>query len=212
MQDPIDTLIRNLFSPKDKNDRELAKKLMPKMRSYIPVIVRGDEAKGVQVWSLGKMSYQRLLSFFEDEDVGDFLDPETGFDLKVSITQKVGKQYPDTVIDPRRKSTKLSDDPNTMKNLLNSVPNINDLYKLKAPAEIEKILNDWMNSVSTVPAEDTDGTVKNDQDDELDKLKSEIADETPAPVAVQPATQEKAKKSKAKIDIDAAFDELQNDS
>jgi len=47
--DPINDLIRKLYSSGKPDDRTLAKKLAPKMRCYAPVIVRGEEDKGVQV-------------------------------------------------------------------------------------------------------------------------------------------------------------------
>jgi hypothetical protein len=49
--DPIQDLIRKLYSSGKPEDKTLAKKLLPKMRAYLPIIVRGEEAKGVQVWS-----------------------------------------------------------------------------------------------------------------------------------------------------------------
>ena len=88
--DPINDLIRKLYSSGKPDDRVLAKKLQPKMRCYAPVIVRGEEDKGVQVWAFGKLVYQRMLGFFLDEEVGDILSPTEGFDLKVSISKQPG--------------------------------------------------------------------------------------------------------------------------
>jgi hypothetical protein len=59
--DPINDLIRKLYSSGKPDDRLLAKKLQPKMRCYAPVVVRGQEDKGVMVWSFGKIVYQRML-------------------------------------------------------------------------------------------------------------------------------------------------------
>jgi hypothetical protein len=56
--DPVDTLITSLFRSGKPEDRVLAKKLLAKMRVYAPVIVRGEEDKGVLVWSFGKIVYQ----------------------------------------------------------------------------------------------------------------------------------------------------------
>ena len=49
--DPINALIRKLYSTRDSNDREMAKKLQPKMTAYMPIVERGAEDKNVQVWS-----------------------------------------------------------------------------------------------------------------------------------------------------------------
>ena len=33
----------------------------PKMRTYVPVLVRGKESEGVKFWGFGKLVYQELL-------------------------------------------------------------------------------------------------------------------------------------------------------
>ena len=45
--DPIQELITKLRDDGSKESYELAKKLYPKMRCYAPVVVRGEEEKGV---------------------------------------------------------------------------------------------------------------------------------------------------------------------
>ena len=154
--DPINDLIRKLYSSGKPDDRILAKKLQPKMRCYAPVIVRGEEDKGVQVWSFGKVVYQRMLGFFLDEEVGDILDPNSGFDLKVTITKVPGKQYNDTMVDPARRPSKLHEDSKSMATWLENVPNIDDMYRLKNTQEIETILNNWLNGGSSADETSSD--------------------------------------------------------
>ena len=76
--DPIQELINKLRDEGSKESYELAKKLYPKMRCYAPVIVRGEEDKGVRIWAFGKMIYQNILNFMLDEDYGDITDPHEG--------------------------------------------------------------------------------------------------------------------------------------
>lgn len=226
--DPINDLIRKLYSTGKPEDRALAKKMQPKMRVYMPIIVRGEESKGVQVWAFGKPIYQRLLGFFTEEDVGDILDPNKGFDLKVSVTHIAGKMFNgkpslDIAVDPARRDSKLSDDPALAKQWLDSVPNIDDMYRMKSPQEIETILNNWLNGGDAV-ASDSDGTAKGAPagDDELDKLVNEVKAEAKAP-AEKAAEKSPSKKGKrgaaASVDVDEeaptvskslddAFDEL----
>ena len=217
--DPINDLIRKLYSSGKPEDRLLAKKLQPKMRAYMPVVVRGQEDKGVLVWSFGKIVYQRLLGFFTDEDVGDILDPQQGFDLKVSISQQPGKQFQDTVVDPARKASKLSDDVEQMKKWLDATPNLDDMYRLKSVPEIENVLNNWLSGGTDSQASDfSDGTSKGAPapSDELDKLVSEVKTEAKPEKAAPKA---KAKKSSSDDDeapvekksLDDAFNELMND-
>jgi len=207
--DPIDDLIRKLYSSGKPDDRLLAKKLAPKMRCYAPVVVRGQEDKGVLVWSFGKQVYQRMLGFFLDEDVGDILSPTTGFDLKVTITKAQGKQFNDTTVDPARKQSPLHADEEVSQKWLDSVPNIDDMYRLKNTQEIEAALNSWLNggAQDETPAMTTTATTRGPAPaDELDNL---VADMKPA---AKPAPKAEAKPAKKSNDLDAAFAELMDDA
>ena len=211
--DPINGLIRDLYASGKPEDRELAKKLQPKMRCYAPVIVRGQEEKGVQVWAFGKQVYQRLLGFFLDEEVGDILSPTEGFDLKVNITKSPGKQFNDTAVDPARRSSRLHEDDTVASKWLDSIPNLDDMYRLKSPQEIEAVLNNWLNGGTSAPVEDTGpGTVRNEQKgDVLDDLVSEIKSEPPKAKKEPPPSQKKAVEKKATSSLDDAFADLMND-
>ena len=49
-KDPIVEFAKQLRTTSDKENWRLAKKLDPKMRIFVPVIVRGEEAEGVKLW------------------------------------------------------------------------------------------------------------------------------------------------------------------
>lgn len=214
--DPINDLLRKLYSTGKPEDRLLAKKLQPKMRAYMPVIVRGQEDKGVQVWSFGKMVYQRLLGFFTDEEVGDILDPMEGFDLKVTLAmspKKVdGRSFLDTTIDASRRPCKLSDDAEQAKKWLDSVPNIDDMYRQKTEKEIEQILNTWLAggaSGDDFGSDEGAGRGAEKQGDALDQLVDEVKSEVKAS-APKPEEKAEAKapakrgKKAADVDLDEA--------
>lgn len=180
--DPINDLIRKLYSSGSTDDRNLAKKLSPKMRCYAPVIVRGEEEKGVQIWAFGKIVYQRMLGFFLDEEVGDILSPTEGFDLKVTISKAPGKQFNDTMVDPARRPSKLHEDSAIAKKWLDNIPNLDDMYRLKSTQEIESVLNNWLNGGSSeqTQAQDTGLTRGPAPADELDNLVAEVKAPSPA--------------------------------
>ena len=94
------------------------------MRSYAPVIVRGEEDKGVRLWSFGKTVYQTLLNYMLDEDYGDITDAEEGFDIKVSCSKTPGMQYAKTEVRPRPRSTPLSKDSKKAKEWIDSIPDL----------------------------------------------------------------------------------------
>ena len=108
--DPIQELITKLRDEGSKESYELAKKLYPKMRCYAPVVVRGEEEKGVRLWAFGKTVYQTLLNYMLDEDYGDITDPHEGRDVRISCQKNPGQQWATTDVRPRGKDSPLSED------------------------------------------------------------------------------------------------------
>jgi len=206
--DPIQELINKLHASGKKDDKELAKKLYPKMRAFAPVIVRGQEEKGVMLWSMSKGVYARLLEFFLDSDIGDITDPSEGFDLKVKIIKQPGKMYADTVVDPARKQSKLAESEDKTTSLLNSVPDIDELYKLKSYEDIKKQLESWLAGDTAEEKQETQGVSKggSNSSDALDDLVNEVSAK-PAPKSQSKLPQTK----KVADNLDAAFDDLLSD-
>lgn len=156
--DPVQDLASKLWEENSPESREIAKKLYPKMRAYVPVIIRDKEDLGVVLWGFSKTVYQSLLNIMLDPDFGDITDPLEGRDIKVKVTKKDGFQhpFPESVI-PRGKQTKLHEDPEQIKTWIDSTPDLDEILKnsVKNYEEVEKILNDWIsggesdNSVGT---------------------------------------------------------------
>jgi len=155
-RDPVQELITKLRDEGTKESYEMAKKLYPKMRVYAAVVVRGEEDKGVQLWSFGKLVYQKLLGIMLDEDYGDITDPKTGRDIKVICSKPPGQQWAKTEILPRGRATKLSDDTNQAKEWMSNIPDIKGIFQTKSYDELSKIVNDWLNGDN----EDDEGTEK----------------------------------------------------
>jgi hypothetical protein len=143
--DPVQELINKLRDDSNKESYELAKKLYPKMRCYAPVIVRGEEDKGVRLWSFGKTVYQSLLNIMLDEDYGDITDPVDGRDVKITCTKAPGRMWATTTVRPRGKSTGLASSQEKSKEWIDNIPSIDDLYTCKTYDELEKTINDWLN-------------------------------------------------------------------
>jgi hypothetical protein len=203
--DPVDEFMRALYKTKKDEDRQVANSLRPKMRSFSAVIVRGQEDKGVQVWSYGKLVYQRFLNFLLDPDVGDFTDPKEGFDMKVTLTKQQGKQFNDTSVDPARKPSPLSSDPEQMKKWLET-PNIFNMYQKKTYGEVKNILDAYLN-----PSDVNDeGTSKGKPvADELEDAVSSLS-ESKAAKPESKKSSETAKPAGSKS-LDEAFGELMDE-
>jgi hypothetical protein len=82
-KDPIVEFAKQLRTTSDKENWRLAKKLDPKMRIFVPVIVRGEEDQGVKLWQFGKNTYLEFLSLADDDDIGDYTDIHQGRDITV---------------------------------------------------------------------------------------------------------------------------------
>lgn len=155
--DPIQELITKLRADGSDESKELCKKLYPKMRVYAPVVVRGEEEKGVQIWGFGKMVYEQLYTLLADDEIGDLTDPYSGRDVTVSSSKTPGRQWATTSVRPRLKQTQLSNDEAQMKEWIDSVPETDTLFELESYDEISKKINDWLNGEDTT----SDGTSRN---------------------------------------------------
>ena len=98
--DPILEFASQLRKTNDPDNIALAKKLFPKMRILAPVLVRGEEDKGVRFWEFGKMVYTELLGVMMDEDYGDITDIAAGRDITVEVipSSETGKMYDTTTV------------------------------------------------------------------------------------------------------------------
>jgi hypothetical protein len=201
--DPIQDLITKLRDEGTKESYELAKKLYPKMRCYAPVVVRGEEDKGVQIWAFGKQVYQTLLGIMLDEDYGDITDPESGRDVKVRCFKPAGKKYSETEVMPRGKSSPLTSNAGTAKQWISNIPDVSKLFDLKSADELTKIVNDWIEGGAGT---DSDGTTRGGSVSDDD---TEVTPKTSALSSTSTSTQKKTGGNYKSIDD--AFNDLMDD-
>jgi hypothetical protein len=142
-QDPIEEFTNELRKTSDKDNWSMAGKLSPKMRIFAPVVVRGEEDKGVRLWGFGKEVYKALLQLAEDEDIGDYTDVTAGFDLSVTIT--AGNPYPTTTVSIKPKVSALSDDSGKVDLWLNEQPDPLASFNKYDYEFIKKQLQGWLN-------------------------------------------------------------------
>ena len=111
-KDPIALFAKKLREEYSKENYLLAKKLDAKTRIFAPVIVRGEEDKGVRLWQFGKLIYEELLSLAVDEEIGDYTDIVNGRDLTIETVgpESTGTQYNKSSVRVRLKETPLSSD------------------------------------------------------------------------------------------------------
>ena len=114
-------------------------------------MVRGQEEKGVRIWSYGKMAYESLLGLVLDPDYGDITDPETGTDIVLTYTVPgTPGSFPKTQIKPRRRPSVLCDEGVAdCAELLESIPDISGIFERKTSEEVQAILDESFSSDSS---------------------------------------------------------------
>lgn len=138
-----------------KEEYKAAKKLCPVARTYVPVIVRGEEKLGVRFWAFGQGIFKDLLTVMADGEYNDITDLEAGHDIKVSFTPKDPnnpKSFPDTKIMIRPKPSPVSNDPDMLDKFLNQQPVLLDEFTLATYDELTELLNKQFGAPSASPA------------------------------------------------------------
>jgi len=181
--DPINEFADKLKSAGDRDTWIQGKRLEPKMRTFVPVVVRGKEAEGVKFWGFGKTVYQELLGFIADPDYGDLSDPITGRDIVVEhqTPAEAGNQYGKTLIRVKPNQTPLTEDTTVLERVAESQVDITEIYTEPTYDELKEVLENFLNP---------------DQDE--------------TPTESNSAPQKPATNSKTVSDVEDAFDKLFN--
>ena len=183
--DPIEEFSQKLKSSGNKEDYRLARKIEAKMRTFAPVIIRGEENQGVKFWGFGKTVYQELLSIIADPDYGDITDQMNGRDITVEFktAEEVGASFPKTTIRVKPNQTQITEDATLLENLMENQKDITEIYQEQSYDELTEVLNTWLN-----PEEE-----EGEESKEQPVTKSEVKEDV-----------------KSTEDVSAAFDDLFN--
>ena len=182
--DPIEEFASKLKTSGNREEYQMARKLEAKMRTFAPVIVRGEEGQGVRFWGFGKTVYQELLSVIADPDYGDITDPVNGRDVSVEFktAEETGASFPKTTIRVKPNQTPIIEDKAKLEGILDNQKDITELYQELSYEELTNVLNEWLNPETS---------------------KDEDKEAAPASVVAADST-------KTVEDASAAFDELFN--
>ena len=144
--DPIEEFAQKLKTSGNKEDYRLGKKVEAKMRTFTPVIVRGEENEGVKYWGFGKTVYQELLSIIADPDYGDITDPINGRDVTVEFktAEETGASFPSTSIRVKPNQTSVTDDTAILKKIKETQKDIREIYNELSYDDLTDILNEWL--------------------------------------------------------------------
>lgn len=173
-QDPIEEFCKELRKTDDRDNWSLAGKISPKTRIFAPVVVRGEEDKGVRLWGFGVTIYKALLALAEDEDVGDYTDVINGWDLVVE--QVPGNPYPETSVRIKPKQTPLSDNNDQVDLWLKEQPNAKESFTQYDYNFVRKQLQTYLNP--NAEPEQTDSNIDPELPKSLGQQKSDFTLET----------------------------------
>ena len=145
--DPIEEFSQKLKASGNKEDYQLARKIESKMRTFTPVVIRGEETQGVKFWGFGKTVYQELLSIIADPDYGDITDEMNGRDITVEFktAEEIGASFPKTNIRVKPNQTPITEDATLLENLMDNQKDITEIYQEQSYDELTEVLNNWLN-------------------------------------------------------------------
>ena len=160
--DPIEEFAQKLKGTGSKDDYRLGRKVEAKMRTYAPVVVRGEESQGVKFWGFGKTVYQELLSIIADPDYGDITDPVSGRDVAVEFktAEETGASFPSTSIRVKPNQTPITEDASLLETLTENQKNITEIYSEMSYEDLTTTLNEYLNGGSTEEKEEKKEVVK----------------------------------------------------
>jgi hypothetical protein len=171
--DPILEFASQLRKSNEPDNIVLAKKLYPKMRIFAPVLVRGEEDKGVRFWEFGKMVYTELLGVMMDEDYGDITDIAEGRDITIEVipAKETGKMFDTTTVRVKPVQTPISKDSSAIEEYLNSQKDIKELFTKYPFDEMKQSLQKYLS-----PSEENETVEKTAPVNEKVDINSKIDD------------------------------------
>jgi hypothetical protein len=207
--DPIVEFANRLKRTGSKEDWQMGRKMEPKMRTFAPIIVRGEEHEGVKFWGFGKTVYQEIGALILDGEYGDITDLLNGRDLTVDFKpgEETGKSYPVTAIRPRPNVSPAVDPNNTelMESLKNQ-SNLLDLFPELSYDQLKDVMDSWLNPEQSEESESSEATNNAESEDEDNQAVAATS------TVSKPVKSPTATKAKANLpdDVSKAFDDLFN--
>ena len=170
--DPIEEFADKLKQSGNREDWRLGKKLESKLRTFTPVVVRGEESGGTKFWGFGKTVYQELLSIIADPDYGDISDPINGRDVVVEFktAEETGASFPKTSIRVKPNQIPITEDKAVLTDLLDNQKDITEVYNELSYDELAEALGDWLN-----PSDGDEETTKSDTNVPASTLQSAVS-------------------------------------
>lgn len=223
--DPIVELSDKLKRSGDNDNWQVGRTLEPKLRTFLPVIVRGQEDKGVRFWGFGVQVFKQLMATIGEPAYGDITDLNEGYDVQVEFVEakdskkssKDGRKFPETTILVLPKQRPAVDPKNPkaaelLELITKKQPNILDTYTEATYTELKAALETYMNEAKAGQSEEESNVVEpTDEQIAAATPPAKVVDvkaETPKETLVSPSAK-KATATNAE-ELSAAFDNMFN--
>jgi len=172
-EDPIQEYLGRMSQ--DRQPLEVFKvlsQMRPKDTFYAPVLVRGEEDKGIQVWELTANKVKDIYAILGNIDYADenLFDIETGRDFQVSITETdkmfMDNRVKDVKITERKKASPMMTKKGEAEKILATMPDFNAYFKarLRPTKAYQQMLDNAVASGGAVTANNPSSSRSDDID------------------------------------------------
>lgn len=207
--DPIAEFADRLADTGDKEDWQHSRQFRPKLRTFVPVIVRGEEDKGVRMWGFGKTVYEALLNVISDPDYGDITDVESGRDIGIEFTpqNKSDTNFAQTSILVKPKETALSDDAEVLEGWLTEQPDVTEIWDEPTYDDLKSFLDRFLNPEADVSTTATEKAPAKEAADPAEIFDAP-ADTTETAEVAETVVEESTLESVDSEDVEGEFERL----
>ena len=210
--DPIVELSERLKKSKDTWTQ--GRQLEPKLRTYVPVIVRGEEDKGVRFWAFGVTIYKQLMQTMSEPDYGDITSLTEGYDIQVEYKTKeeAKKDFPETTIMVKPKPRPVIDPtlPNAkaiLETITTKQPNILEVFETPTYETLQEALEAYLAGGSEESTDSTPAGTENNPSVTVPVAEVEAPAPTATPAVASPSA---AKATTNANELANAFENLFN--
>jgi hypothetical protein len=151
----------SFIAKQERSDKNFAlyKRLRSRLRTYVPVIVRGEEEQGIRFWGIGKSTYTAIARLFIDPEYGDLSDPGKGRDIKILATNPTPQYiYGQVDVRPAANPSPLSSNVQQAKDWILECPPVFEAFTKMSTEEIKSALDTFIAQGDDSPAETPEAT------------------------------------------------------
>ena len=132
----------------DESYKEMFKTMAPTLRVYVPIVVRGQEDKGIRWWSISpRTTYKEILNHVRSglrQNV-DITDAAEGLDLMVTVEPGFNGWLMPTTITTALKPTPLAGTKAEIEKIIDSVTEVETLFEYSPVEEMKIALDKHIN-------------------------------------------------------------------